>query len=480
MGGGSSIFTGMTTSLPDARDKPVTPPLPRVPRTFHIMTKPIGPICNLDCTYCFYLEKEKLYPGSHDFKMTDATLENYVRQYIAQQDSAEISFAWQGGEPTLMGLDFFKRVVELQAKHCPPGKRVSNALQTNGTLLDEDWCAFFKQHGFLIGLSVDGPKELHDRYRVNKGGRGTHDQVMRAWQMLQGHRVEFNTLTVVNKEVGEHPSEVYGFLKEHGAEFMQFIPLVERLGSAENTAQRGAEGLAEPPLLKVLTPHHEVTRWSVRPLQYGVFLQTIFDQWVRHDVGRVFIQLFDVQLGIEMGLPAGLCVFAETCGKALAMEHNGDLYACDHFVYDGFKLGNISEKSIAEMVESQQQRQFGLDKRDTLPNYCKTCSVRQHCNGECPKHRFLLTPDGEPGLNYLCAGYKHFFGHIKPYLRTMADLIRAGRAPAEIMGILAQREGRVVAVQQMTPMLHNRVMGTNRNDLCPCGSGKKFKKCCGR
>jgi uncharacterized protein len=461
------------------------PTIPNAPpRHFHIMTKPIGPICNLDCKYCFYLEKEKLYPadgeaGLEAFKMKPETLDNYIQQYIEQQDIPDINFAWQGGEPTLMGIDFFKRVVELQQKYCPPTKRISNAFQTNGTLLDDDWCAFFKQNSFLVGLSVDGPRHLHDLYRVNKGGKPTFDLVMRGRDFLKKHDVDFNTLTVVHRELAQHPLEVYNFLKEIGSGFMQFIPLVERLGAAPNPPGKGP-ALADPPLLKILTPYAQVTPWSVDPVDFGNFLCTIFDEWVRHDVGKFFIQLFDVQLGIEMGMPASLCVFAETCGKGLALEHNGDLYSCDHFVYPQYKLGNISTQSLGDMVNSEQQLQFGLDKQSTLPAYCQRCEVKQNCQGECPKHRFLLTPDGEPGLNYLCAGYKKFFNHMKPHMHTMRDLLRRRRAPAEIMQLLAQQEGRAPKSQQSArPQTTPRSGPPSRNDPCPCGSGKKFKKCCG-
>jgi len=447
------------------------------------MTKPIGPICNLDCKYCFYLEKEKLYPANGDlnaFKMPFDVLENYIRQYIEQQDIPEINFAWQGGEPTLLGLDFFKKVVELQHKYCPPHKKIHNAFQTNGILVDADWAKFFHQHQFLIGLSIDGPRELHDLYRVNKGGKPTFDLVMRGLNLLKEHNAEFNTLTVVHKELAYKPLEVYHFLKEIGSGYIQFIPLVERIGNA-GAGGSGTGGtdapLADPPRLKVLTPYAQVTPWSVEPMQFGTFLCAIFDEWVRHDVGRYFVQLFDVQLGIEMGLPSSLCVFAETCGKGLALEHNGDLYACDHFVYPNFQLGNLMNQTITEMVASPQQTQFGLDKHDTLPKHCLRCEVRRHCNGECPKHRFNLTLDGEPGLNYLCAGYKKFFSHMKPCMRMMADLLRRRRPAADIMPYLAEQDRRPTApsnlIRPVTTM-------PNRNDPCPCGSGKKFKKCCAR
>lgn len=400
------------------------------PMAFHVMTKPIGSICNLDCKYCFYLEKEKLYPATSNFRMPDDVLENYVRQYIEGQDVPEISFAWQGGEPTLMGMDFFRRVVELQKKHCPANKRVSNALQTNGTLLNDEWCEFFHENSFLIGLSIDGPRELHDAYRVDKGGQPTFDKVMEGLQLLQRHRVEYNTLTVVHRYNSRRPLEVYKFLKSINTTFMQFIPLVERVGTNDVFAAPPDGG--EPP--------SPVTPWSVEALGFGEFLCSIFDEWIRSDVGQIYIQIVEVQLGIWMGLPASLCVFAETCGSALAMEHNGDLYSCDHYVYPKYKLGNIAEKSVRDMVASPVQQKFGTDKRDTLPRFCRECDVRFACNGECPKHRFIQTPDGEPGLNYLCAGYKRFFHHIDPYMKKMGELLKAGRPAAAIMSQIARNE----------------------------------------
>ena len=428
------------------------------------MTKPIGPICNLDCHYCFYLEKEKLYPNKHNWRMPDDVLEAYIRQYIQAQQVPNISFAWQGGEPTLMGVDFFRRVVELQKQYCPPGRAIDNAMQTNGTLLDDEWCQFLRENRFLIGLSLDGPARIHDKYRLDKGGKPTFDKVMRGLELLKKHQVDFNTLTVVNSHNSRQPLEVYRFLRQVGSGHMQFIPLVERVGPAERE-------YAEPPLLKVLSPSDsQVTPWTVEPMQFGRFLCEIFDEWVRHDVGSVFVQLFEVQLGIWMGLPASLCVFAETCGAAMALEHNGDLYSCDHYVYPRYHLGNLMEKSILEMAGSEAQQQFGNDKRDTLPKYCRQCDVRFACNGECPKHRFLRTPDGEEGLNYLCAGYKMFFHHIDPYMRTMADLLRRQQPAGLIMQMLASRAQQPTARPAEKP---------GRNDPCPCGSGKKYKKCCG-
>ncbi len=396
---------------------------------FHIMTKPIGPICNLDCSYCFYLEKEKLYPETKHWAMEDATLERYVQSYIDAQPGDEVNFAWQGGEPTLLGVEFFERVVALEQKYAG-GKRISNALQTNGTLLDDRWGAFFAEHNFLIGLSIDGPRELHDIYRVDKGQAPTFDRVMRGIDVLKRNKVEFNTLTVVNRKNSEHPLEVYRFLKEIGSRFIQFIPVVER-----EAAQADAHGLVL--IQPTYTQAAAVTEWTVQPRVYGEFLTRIFDEWVQHDVGRVFVQQFDVALESWMGLDASLCVFRRTCGSAMAMEHTGDLYSCDHFVYPENRLGNVMEASLAEMAGSEQQRQFGKDKETTLPKMCRMCDVRFACNGECPKHRFATTPDGEPGLNYLCGGYKHFFHHIDPYMQFMAQELRAGRPPAGIMQIMS-------------------------------------------
>jgi uncharacterized protein len=419
-------------------DQPITPTsagtAPAVRPAFHVMTKPIGAICNIDCKYCYYLEKEELYPDTRNFRMTDATLENYVRQYIEAQSAPEISFAWQGGEPTLLGVDFFRKAVALQKKYCPPGKRITNALQTNGTLLNAEWCDFFRENTFLIGLSIDGPRDLHDYYRVDKGGNPTFDKVMNGLELLKAHRVEYNTLTVVNRQNSRRPLDVYNFLKQHGSGFMQFIPLVERVGEGH--------GFAAPPDPANLDDSGKalpVTPWSVESNQYGEFLNTIFDEWVRNDVGNVFIQLFEVQLAIWLGNPAALCVFAETCGGAMAMEHNGDLYSCDHYVYEKFKLGNINETPIATLANSAVQNKFGLDKRDALPKYCRECDVRFACNGECPKHRFIKTPDGEEGLNYLCAGYKRFFHHIDPYMKQMGELVRARKPASLIMTQLARQ-----------------------------------------
>lgn len=427
---------------------------------FHVLSKPVGPVCNLDCTYCFYLEKEKLYPDKPPhappavWAMPPDVLDAYVRQYIEAQDVPTISFAWQGGEPTLLGVEFFERVVELQARYAG-GKLIENALQTNGVLLDDRWGAFLARHHFLVGVSIDGPRTLHDRYRLDKGGQPTFDKVMRGLKFLKKHGVEFNTLTVVQRHNSLHPLDVYRFLKEAGSRFMQFIPIVERVAPRPD-----ADGLR---LIGPQAADATVSEWSVEPLQYGKFLCAVFDEWVRRDVASVFVQIFDVALETWMGLPASLCVFRQTCGAALAVEHNGDLYSCDHFVYPAYKLGNILEQQLGDMVRGPQQVRFGDDKLATLPRYCRTCDVRFACNGECPKHRFTRTPDGEDGLNYLCAGYKLFFHHIGPYMQFMAGELRAQRPPANVMEWIRERE----------------VASAGRNDPCPCGSGRKFKHCCG-
>jgi uncharacterized protein len=437
---------------------------PGVP-AFHIMTKPIGPICNLDCKYCFYLEKEKLFPSNENFRMSDEILETYIRDYIQGQRVPEISFAWQGGEPTLMGVNFFRKVVELQQKYAD-GKKISNALQTNGTLLDDEWCEFLVRHNFLIGLSVDGPAKLHDAYRVDKRQQPTFGKVMRGLEFLKKHGVEFNTLTVVNRINSQHPLEVYEFLKEIGSGFIQFIPLVER--RADQHFNPHGLDLAMPPQIEDIDPEElPVTGWSVKSKDYGKFLVSIFERWVRRDVGKVFVQIFDVALGNWMGMGGGLCVFSEKCGTALALEHNGDLYSCDHFVYPEFKLGNILNNSLGDMVNSEQQRKFGSDKADSLPKYCRECEVRFACHGECPKHRFIRTPDGEEGLNYLCAAYKQFFNHVDPYMKGMGWLLRQRRPAADIMNMLALGQ------------VPGTVSVLGRNQLCPCGSGKRYKRCCG-
>jgi uncharacterized protein len=411
---------------------------------FHILAKPTGAICNLNCSYCFFLAKEHLYPDSR-FRMTDEVLESYLRQYLAAQRIPHATIAWQGGEPTLMGLDFYRRSIACEQKYARSGVTIERTLQTNGTLLDEEWCIFLRENNYLVGLSLDGLRELHDAYRVDKAGNPTFDGVLRAARLLQEHDVEFNILCAVNAANVTHPVEVYRFFRDDvGARFIQFIPIVERHN--ETGFQEG----------------NTVTDRSVTAEQWGRFLITIFDEWVTRDVGSVFVQHFDAALAAWAGEPPAVCIFSPTCGTALALEHNGDLYSCDHFVEPDYLLGNILVTPLSELVSSDAQRQFGLNKRDTLPRYCQECPVRFACHGECPKNRFAETPTGESGLNYLCAGYLTFFTHIDQALQRMTALLRQGRAPAEVMP------------KHRQPIAPAKA---GRNDPCPCGSGLKYKKC---
>lgn len=377
------------------------------PPAFEIVTKPFGPICNLDCSYCFYLKKEELFPNEHNWAMKGDALESFIRQTISAHKTPLVRFVWQGGEPTLLGIDYFRNVTELQKRYAN-GKQIENAFQTNGVQLDDQWCAFLRESGFLVGISIDGPARLHDCYRLYKGGQPTFDKVLRGLRLLKTHGVEFNTLTCVHHANEAFPLEVYRFLKSEGVTHMQFIPIVEP---------------SEPPPFRTNEPI-PVSDRSVNALKFGRFLSAIFDEWYKKDYGKVFVQTFEVALQSWIGLPQSLCVFSETCGNALALEHNGDLYSCDHFVYDGYRLGNILTTPLQSMVNSLEQREFGFHKRDSLPSYCRSCDVRFACNGECPKNRIILTPDGEPGLNYLCEGYKYFFHHITPTMDDLADHMR--------------------------------------------------------
>ncbi len=443
----------------DPTHTPASPRLPAVvprsaPPYFHILAKPTGAACNLNCAYCFFLSKEEFYPGSR-FRMADDLLETYIRQYIEAQRTGRVTIAWQGGEPTLMGLDFFVRSVEYARKYARPGMQVEYSIQTNGTLLDDDWCAFFHEHRFLVGLSIDGPRPLHDAYRVDKGGRPTFDRVLAAARLLQKHRVDFNVLATVHAVNADHPLDVYRFMRDDlGARWVQFIPSVERVNADGRTLVQAGRA---------------VTERSVRPEQWGRFLIAVFDEWVQHDVGRMYLPLFEGMLAAWLGGSAGLCIFDETCGNALAVEHNGDVYSCDHFVEPDYLLGNIRDQHLITLVAGEQQRQFGRAKRDSLPPYCRACPAYFVCHGECPKNRFLDTPDGDPGLNYLCAGYRAFFAHIDRPMKMMAQLYSAGRSPAEIMRLFLPGTVRPEAL----------FATTGRNDPCPCGSGRKFKHCHG-
>lgn len=360
--------------------------------------------------------------------MSDAMLERYIRQLFASSPGPDVQVAWQGGEPMLRGLDFFKRSVTLAERYRKPHQRAVHSIQTNGTLINDEWAVFFKRHNYLVGISLDGPRALHDAHRVNKKGQGSFDEVVRGWRILQRHQVDVNILCCVSATNGDHPREVYRFFRDElGAQYIQLIPIVER--ATEQTialADEGWGGLkgTDRPLYR--QEGSLVTKRSVGAEQFGRFLIGVFDEWVQRDIGRIFVTTFDVALGSWLG-QHNLCIFAPTCGRALVLEHNGDVYSCDHFVEPDHKLGNIGSTTISAMLASEQQRRFGDAKRDTLPRYCRECPVLFACHGECPRNRFIAAPDGEPGLNYLCAGYKAFFQHIAAPMQAMADLLRKGR-----------------------------------------------------
>lgn len=409
---------------------------PTAPIGFHVLAKPSGPICNLDCSYCFFLEKEALYPGDR-FRMSDAVVQTYIRQVIESQLTPEITIAWQGGEPTLMGLDFFRRAVAFAETCARPDQQLHHTMQTNGTLLTDEWCAFLRTKQFLVGISIDGPPELHDVYRVDKQGRATFERVRAGLEKLTRAGVEWNVLCTVHAANQDSPVDVYRFFRDElGARFVQFIPIVERVDETSD----------------------ELTDRSVDPAAWGSFLTSIFDEWLRRDVGEVFVQMFDAALASWYGAPPALCIFSETCGNAVALEHNGDLYSCDHFVEPAHLLGNITETHMLQLMASPQQRDFGTAKRDSLPQQCRECSVLFACRGECPKNRVARTATGEVGLNHLCAGYLHFFTHIDGVMKLMADAIRGGGHAGEVMAAFAS---------------------AGRNDPCPCGSERKTKHCHG-
>lgn len=415
------------------------------------MAKPIGAICNLNCEYCFYTSKTELYPEM-SMKMSDEVLEEYTRQYIDAMKIPEVTFAWQGGEPTLMGIDFFKKSIKFQEMYKKPGMRIYNTIQTNGVLLDNEWCEFFRENHFLVGISIDGPRYLNDVYRKDKKGNSSFDQVIHGLKLLKKHDVEFNILCTVNKINALHPLEVYKFFKDDvGAKYIQFIPIVE----LENN---------------VSDEKLKVSNESVLPEHYGNFLSAIFDEWVKNDVGKVFIQIFDAALASWVDYPPSVCIFAPICGTALVAEHNGDIYSCDHFVDPEHLLGNIMKTPLEQLVISSHQSRFGLDKSDNLCKQCIECDFKFACWGACPKHRFVKDVHGEKGLNYLCPSYKNFYNHIKWPMMIMASLFNQGRAPAEVMSIL---DGDHETLSNLFP-------NVGRNDQCPCGSGIKFKKCHGR
>jgi serine-type anaerobic sulfatase-maturating enzyme len=418
----------------------ITPTVSRLsaPPMFHMLSKPTGAACNLDCKYCFFLSKDALYPDER-LRMSDEVLESYIKQLLESHQTPTVIVAWQGGEPTLMGVDFFRRSVDFVHKYRRPGQQVEYTFQTNGVLIDDEWAAFFKEHDVLIGLSVDGPRDVHDAYRVTKGGQGTFDQVMRGLSFLRAHDVRFNILCTVNAANGDHGRDVYRFFRDElHAEWMQFIPIIER-ATPETLPIANLGWSSRPGGQRVLYTQTGslVTDRSVKPEQYGRFLIDIFEEWVRKDVGRVYVQLFDVTLEACFG-SYRLCIHAPTCGYGPAIEHNGDVYACDHYVEPDYRLGNIGETHMLDMIASPKQRKFGLDKQATLTKQCRDCEVRHLCNGGCPKDRFVNSRDGEPGHNYLCAGLKAFFDHVDPAMKTMVSLLKNNRAPADIMKIYAE------------------------------------------
>ncbi|MBK6539330.1 MAG: anaerobic sulfatase maturase [Ignavibacteria bacterium] len=432
------------------------------PPGFHLLSKPSGSTCNIDCTYCFFLSKEALYPNEKS-RMSEATLEEYIRQLLESHRIPEVTVAWQGGEPTLMKLDFFRLSVEIVEKYRRPGQVINYTFQTNGILLNDEWCEFFKKNNFLVGLSVDGPREIHDTYRVDRGSQGTFDKVMKGLNLLQRHKVEYNILCTVNAANENHGRTVYRFFRDElKAKWIQFIPIVERATSETiEIANQGWSIQKDRKRLFYTQTGNLVTERTVGALQYGRFLVDIFEEWVRHDVGKVFVQLFDVTLESYIGRHM-LCIHAPTCGYGPALEHNGDLYSCDHFVEPDYLLGNIHKTHMQDLVSSPEQRKFGRDKLDSLTAQCQKCEVRQLCNGGCPKDRFALSKDGEQGQNYLCPGLELFFTHTRSAMLEMLKLLELHRAPADVMALITAEDIKRGIYQP-----------------CPCGSGKKFRFCHG-
>jgi uncharacterized protein len=456
----------LSNEAPSVRDESAAAPRPtatRGPPSFHLLAKPSGSTCNIDCTYCFFLSKDMLYPNEKH-RMSEETLRAYISQLLESHRTPEVTVAWQGGEPTLMKLEFFRRAMAIVEECRRPGQVIDHTFQTNGILLDDDWCAFFKEHNVLVGLSVDGPRELHDAYRVDRRKQGTFDKVMKGLALLQKHKVEVNILCTVNAANEKHGAAVYRFFRDElHATWMQFIPIVER--ATAETLETANKGWGERPG-RMSRPLYTqtgdlVTERTVGGEQYGRFLIDIFEEWVRHDMGKVFVQIFDVTLESYFGRHL-LCIHAPTCGRGPALEYNGDVYACDHFVEPDYLLGNIHKTHMADLVALPKQLKFGQDKYDTLTAQCRSCEVRPLCNGGCPKDRFALSHDGEPGQNYLCPGFYAFYTHTQPAMRTMATLLRRGGAPSEIMATYAREDA---ARDPYAP--------------CTCGSGAKFRFCHG-
>lgn len=405
------------------------------PRLFHAMAKPVGSTCNLDCAYCYYLSKETLPGGPATGRMSDELLERFIQQYIADMSGPEVIFSWQGGEPTLLGVEFFRKVVEFQTKHARPGQKIQNDLQTNGTLLDDHWCEFLKEHRFLVGLSIDGPREIHDHYRVTKGGKPTFDKVFAAAKLLQRHGVPFNTLTCVHRFNGRKPLDVYRFLRQElDSTYIQFIPIVEFKDFMRVAPQKwDAAALPKDGDPEALPGHPNsiVTDWSVDPDDWGYFLCRVFDRWVDRDLGRVMVNHFETLVAQHMGLPSQMCIYSRNCGRAVAVEHDGSVFSCDHYVYPEYRLGNLKTASLGDFVFSETQKKFGAAKSESLPRYCRECAYLTDCWGECPRNRMIRTPDGEPGLNYLCRGFKKFFAHAIPEIERIVAQIQKNPAPPQ-------------------------------------------------
>lgn len=409
---------------------------------YQIFAKPIGAACNLRCDYCYYLKKEALYADEGSIRMPDDVLEEFIVQHIQTTPDPVVLFSWHGGEPTLLGLDYFQKIVGLQRKHQPAHRRIVNGIQTNGTLLDEEWCRFLAAEGFGVGISLDGPEELHDGYRLTRGGEPTHRRAMRGYDLLRKHGVPCDVLCVVHPRNVQHPLEVYRFFKRIKASYIGFLPLVESLQDQSGT----------------------VSSRTVLPESFGAFLCAIFDEWLNHDVGQIKIQIFEEAAATALGQDHSLCIFKKTCGDVPVLEHNGDFFSCDHFVDEAHCLGNIRETPLVDLIEDPRQAAFGRAKWDTLPRYCRECEVLSLCHGGCPKDRILLTSDGEAGLNYLCAGYKRFFTHCRRFLEQLSGL-RARES----------HETQRTSLPAKSIRTDSKV---GRNDPCPCGSGRKYKKCC--
>ncbi|MCD8030560.1 MAG: anaerobic sulfatase-maturation protein [Bacteroides sp.] len=392
-------------------------------RPLYVMLKPVGSVCNLACEYCYYLEKSHLYRETPRQVMSDELLEKFIEEYIQSQTMPQVLFTWHGGETLMRPLSFYRKVVELQKKYAR-GRTIDNSIQTNGTLLTDEWCRFFKEHNWLVGVSIDGPQEFHDEYRKNKQGKPSFHKVMQGIRLLNKHGVEWNAMAVVNDFNADYPLDFYRFFKEIGCHYIQFAPIVER-----RLSHTDGRTLASP----ADGGKGELTDFSVTPQQWGRFLCTIFDEWVKKDVGTFFIQLFDSTLANWIGEQPGVCTLAKTCGHAGVMEFNGDVYMCDHFVFPQYKLGNIYRQTLVEMMYGEKQIQFGNNKQAALPEQCRACEFLFACNGECPKNRFCHTASGEPGLNYLCQGYKQFFRHVAPYMDFMKNELLHQRPPAHVM-----------------------------------------------